>query len=262
MATTDSHVWQGRPWTNGGAVVVAALVAALIAFGMHVAATDSPTRIDAPVQSSSLRPAKRLSPPPPPPLTPTVLVPGRHQAALTFDDGPTAYTDQILDILGTRGVKATFFPAGVHISERPSTLRRVATEGHSVQNHLWSHTALTSLSAGGIQTELQRAAQAITSVGAPWPTCYRPPYRATDSRVRAAAAAIGFQEITWNVDTEDYLRPSPWTITQRALASADGRGLIILLHDGGGNRANTVAALPAIIDGLRARGYQFVRLCN
>ena len=66
----------------------------------------------------------------------------------------------------------------------------------------------------------------------------------------------------WNVDTSDYLEPSAWTITQRALASADGRGLNILLHDGGGNQSNTVAALPAIIDGLRARDYEFVRLCN
>jgi peptidoglycan/xylan/chitin deacetylase (PgdA/CDA1 family) len=66
----------------------------------------------------------------------------------------------------------------------------------------------------------------------------------------------------WNVDPSDYLRPSPYTLTARVLSKANGQGLIVALHDGGGSRSNTVAALPSIIQGLKARGYVFVKLCN
>ncbi len=255
-----------------------ALIGVLVASALPVVFVSAPVvgddragSIDEPAVGD-LRSAKRgrqiqiVTPPPPPPPPPppvrTVTTPGRFQVALTFDDGPTRYTDQILDILAPRNVAATFFPIGSDIGNRRSTLRRAVVEGHSVQNHTWAHRALTSLSTGAIQTDLRRAAQEITTLGAPWPACYRPPYRATNSRVRSAAAAAGFREISWNVDTNDYLEPSPWTIRQRALASADGRGLNILFHDGGGDQSNTVAALPGIIDSLRARGYEFVRLCN
>lgn len=187
---------------------------------------------------------------------------GSRAVALTFDDGPSGYTPQVLDVLGRYGVSATFFPVGYLVPGRADVVARAAREGHSVQNHTWSHAWLTRLSSSGVAAQLNRASDAIQSATGVRPTCYRPPYGASSARVRSVAASAGLREVRWTVETNDYLRPSPWTIARRVLSRADGRGLVVLLHDGGGNRANTVAALPAIIEGLQARGYTFVTLCG
>ena len=91
--------------------------------------------------------------------------------------------------------------------------------------------------------------------------CFRPPYGSTDPTIAQIGAHLGLTQILWNVDPSDYLRPGAQTIVDRVLAPATGRGLVIGIHDGGGDRSQTVAALPGIIFGLRSRGYTFVRLC-
>jgi peptidoglycan/xylan/chitin deacetylase (PgdA/CDA1 family) len=185
------------------------------------------------------------------------------QVALTFDDGPSIYTDDVLDVLARYDVPATFFPVGSAVGANARVLRRAVRQGNSVQNHTWDHAALTKLSDSSVYNELERTSDVVQSATGVRPSCYRPPYGATSARVRAVArAARLYPEMFWTEDTSDYRGPPPSTIIGRALASADGRGLIILFHDGGGNRSNTVAALPGVISGLQSRGYNFVSLGN
>ena len=132
----------------------------------------------------------------------------------------------------------------------------------SVETHGWDHADLTRLSPAAIDDELTRAANAVQAATGRRPTCFRPPYGATNQTVVAEGAKLGLTQILWNVDPSDYLRPGASVIASRVLGVADGRGLVVGIHDGGGDRSQTVAALPAIIDGLRARGYTFVRLCT
>ena len=176
----------------------------------------------------------------------TVRSLARGQVALTFDDGPSVYTDDVLDVLARYDVPATFFPVGSAIGADTRVLRRAVREGHSVQNHTWDHAALTRLSDSSVYSQLDRTSDFVQSTTGIRPSCYRPPFGVTSARVRSVARAWWlYPEILWTADTSDYQRPSPSTIVARSLATADGRGLIILFHDGGGNRSNTVAALPA-----------------
>jgi peptidoglycan/xylan/chitin deacetylase (PgdA/CDA1 family) len=188
--------------------------------------------------------------------------PGPHQVALTFDDGPSPYTLGILAALIQRAVPATFFVVGYEAAAAPDLLRAEANAGMSVEDHTWDHADLTRLSSGGIDSELQSTADAIQAATGHRPTCFRPPYGATNNAVTGEAARIGLTQVLWNVDPSDYQRPGAATIAARVLAAANGSGLVVGIHDGGGDRSQTTAALPAIIDGLKARGYSFVRLCT
>ena len=194
----------------------------------------------------------------------SVYTVGRRQVALTFDDGPAIpYTRQIVSILNRYEVPATFFVVGQSVSFDSDSLQAAARSGHSLQVHAWDHTSFTRLSDYGIGRQITRTSSALRSATGVRTTCYRPPGGSTSSRVRAAAAAYGHApEILWNVNPADYLRPAPYTIAAHILNRADGRGLLVGLHDGGGSRANTVAALPSVISGLKARGYEFVKLCD
>ncbi len=189
--------------------------------------------------------------------------PGPRQVALTFDDGPhPTYTPQVLDVLARYGVRATFFEVGRSASMWPYLSRAAYDAGHSVQNHSWAHPHLPSLSAQAMRSELESANDAIQSATGMRPSCLRPPGGGTNANVVAIARSLGLEQILWNVNPSDYLRPGPAAIAARSLQYADGRPLVIGLHDGGGPREQTLAALPSTITGLRARGYEFVRLCR
>ncbi len=194
----------------------------------------------------------------PPPRT---TWPAAHQAALTFDDGPSSYTRGVLSVLQQYGVPATFFTVGYEVAAMPDLVRAEAAAGMSVEVHDWDHADLTRLSPAAIDSELQRSVDAVTSAIHARPNCFRPPYGSTNSTVVSEAAKLGLTQILWNVDPSDYLRPGAQTIAARVLSAASGRGLVIGIHDGGGDRSQTIAALPAIIDGLRARGYTLIKLC-
>jgi peptidoglycan-N-acetylglucosamine deacetylase len=178
--------------------------------------------------------------------------------ALTFDDGPRVpHTAAVLDVLRARGVSATFFMTGPAASRYPATVWRVADEGHVAANHTWSHASLTGLSDDAIRRELTATSDAIQRGGAPRPTLMRPPYGATNDRVRAVVAGMGMGHVKWTVDPQDWRTGrSAATIAQLTL-SALHRSAIVLLHDGTANAGSTVAALPSIIDGARSRGYCF-----
>ncbi len=184
-------------------------------------------------------------------------------AALTFDDGPTAtYTPQILAELAAAGVPATFFTVGNEGAAHPDLLRAEAQSGHSVEDHTWDHADLTKLTPAAAASELERTAELIQQATGTRPVCFRPPYEATNPTVVSIAAALGLTQTLWNVDPTDWKRPGAAVIVANVLTHVTGQNVVIILHDGGGDRSQTVAALPAIIAGLRARGYHFVRLCS
>ncbi|WP_323100698.1 polysaccharide deacetylase family protein [Intrasporangium sp. YIM S08009] len=170
---------------------------------------------------------------------------------LTFDDGPSAtYTPQILAVLRRYGVRAVFFEVGQNVSWYPSITRTLRTYGNKIGNHTWSHPDLTTLSSASVTGQLNR----MESVLGYRPRCVRPPYGATSVRVAAIIAARGQRQILWTVDPRDWSRPGTWTIVSRVLLNVRD-GSRILLHDGGGNRSQTVAALDLLIPRLRARGF-------
>ncbi len=186
---------------------------------------------------------------------------GPHEVALTFDDGPSSYTLSVLAVLARYHVPATFFAVGYLAAAHPDLLIAEANAGMSVEDHAWDHPDLTRLSIAAVDDELTRTANTIRAATGHRPTCFRPPYGSTNNTVAAEGAKLGLAQILWNVDPSDYLRPGANIIASRVLAAATGHGLVIAIHDGGGDRTQTVAALPAIIQGLHARGYTFIRLC-
>ncbi|MFJ3221432.1 polysaccharide deacetylase family protein [Kitasatospora sp. NPDC086801] len=181
---------------------------------------------------------------------------------LTFDDGPSpTYTPRILGILARYGVRATFFEIGQNVAAHPALTGQVARAGHSVQNHSWSHPDLRRLSASAVNAQVTNTDKAIRARTGRTPSCLRPPYGAVDGAVRSRAAALGKQVVLWSVDPTDWSRPGTAAIQSRVL-KAVRPGSVILLHDGGGDRSQTAAALPAILATLKARGYTFGTLCG
>ena len=180
----------------------------------------------------------------------------RGTVALTFDDGPHGtHTPRVLDILRKRKAKATFFQVGNNVAKHPRITRRAHDEGHRVGNHTLRHEQLTRLSNSAIRDTLRRTNRRITDTGAPKPTLVRPPYGATNSRVRAVISDLGMQQVMWTVDPQDWRSGRSATTIRRHVLANLHDGANILLHDGVSNSSSTVAALPGIIDGIRSRGY-------
>ena len=178
---------------------------------------------------------------------------------LTFDDGPSRYTPAVLNILKSYNAHATFFLIGSQIRTREATTRRIAREGHSVQDHTWRHPLLTRLSSTDISSQFTRTNRAIRRQGIVQPVCERPPYGAFNNRVRRVSQTLGMRTVVWSLDTNDWRRPGASTIARRVLRGTSN-GSIVLMHDGGGNRSQTVTALKTILRTLKARGYRFEAL--
>jgi peptidoglycan/xylan/chitin deacetylase (PgdA/CDA1 family) len=177
---------------------------------------------------------------------------------LTFDDGPVrGNTGRVLNVLSDYGVKATFFVVGKQARWYPRLVKREYAEGHSVQNHTYTHPDLTALSNAGVRRELRRTNRAIKATGVPRPHRFRPPYGATNARVNRVGASLGLTQTLWSVDPHDWADPAPSVICRRVVSNASP-GSIVLLHDGTG--ANTDEALPCIIRRLEANGYTFGKL--
>lgn len=180
--------------------------------------------------------------------------------ALTFDDGPDPfYTPQILDVLDQFGARATFFVLGSEAERYPHLLRLIAGRGHEVGTHSYAHRNLTRLSGQSVISELARADQVISQAVGTRPRDLRPPYGFVNDTVLDVAGQFGYRIILWTDehDTRDWSRPNSSVIVSRALSRAE-KGMIVLLHDSGGNRDQTLKALPAILAQLRERGYQCV----
>jgi peptidoglycan-N-acetylglucosamine deacetylase len=182
---------------------------------------------------------------------------GPGQVTLTFDDGPSpVHTAQVLRILRSFGVPAAFFCVGMHVRAYPQLVRAMADEGHEVGNHTWSHAYLPELPPDETVRQLRSTSQAIAqAIGAP-PTLARPPYGGRGGSVLRATADEGLTTVLWDVEASDWTLPGADAIADAVLRQARD-GSVVLLHDGGGDRAQTVAALPRIIDGLLGRGFRF-----
>jgi peptidoglycan/xylan/chitin deacetylase (PgdA/CDA1 family) len=178
---------------------------------------------------------------------------------LSFDDGPSQYTPRILAILDQYGVHATFFELGEYVATSPGLTRQVYAQGDSVQNHTWSHPDLRHVTASVFATQVRSTDAVIRAQTGYTPLCLRPPYEEVNASVYARAEALGKQIRLWTVDPQDWARPGTLAIEHRVLGKVKS-GSIILLHDGGGNRSQTVAALPAILSTLQARGYAFATM--
>jgi peptidoglycan/xylan/chitin deacetylase (PgdA/CDA1 family) len=191
--------------------------------------------------------------------TPYVRVAGsqHRELALTFDDGPGPYTPRIISILRRENVPATFFEVGVLERYFHASTSALASGGDAIEDHTFRHAPMSRLSPAEQRYELLRDAQMIEHYGAPFPRLFRPPYGLWNATTLALLREYRTLMVLWTVDTDDYRRPGVAAIVSTAVAGAKP-GAIILLHDAGGNRAQTVAALPAIIARLRARGYRFV----
>ena len=184
--------------------------------------------------------------------------------ALTFDDGPLPEnTPQVLDVLRARGVKATFFVTGSNVSAHPELARRIVAEGHALGNHTWSHPNLDQLSPADQAAEMDRTTQAIVTATGVEPCFFRAPYGIHRSAsITSLAWERGMTITDWSEDSRDWETPpgnSPSfqdLIVERATVP-DSAHPIVLMHDGGGDRQNTVAALDRIISSYLARGFVF-----
>ncbi len=198
-----------------------------------------------------------------------------HKVAITFDDGPDPnYTPPILDILKEKNATATFFVIGEHAKDWPRLLRRLYAEGHEVGNHTFTHPRFSStdFSETFIRTELNLTELVIESRLGTKSLLFRPPYgidhqpdSADEVTLLPIPQRLGYLLVGARIDPHDWGSeagvppPGPDEIIKEVLAQArTGKGNIILLHDGGGDRSATVKALPQIIDGLRAQGLQIV----
>jgi peptidoglycan-N-acetylglucosamine deacetylase len=189
------------------------------------------------------------------------------QVSISFDDGPDPkWTPKILDILRAAGVKASFFMVGANIEDYPKIVKRIVNEGHEIGIHTYTHPNLSKVSKDRAVLEFNATERVIESVTGRSTLLFRPPYN-SDSRPHTSdelmaveiAQELGYLTVTDTIDPEDWSSPGADVILQR-IKAARHFGNIILLHDAGGDREETVEALPKIIDYLHARGDQIVSL--
>ena len=183
-----------------------------------------------------------------------------HEVALTFDDGPfPIYTAKVLDVLEKYHIKATFFSVGRQVAAFPDLTLRAYKAGYEIENHTWNHPVLTGLSLESQYWQLQNTSDAIQRVTHQRPFVMRPPYGEYNASSIQVATSLKLVTVTWNVDSLDWSRPGVNTILHNVLDHVKN-GSIILMHDGGGDRSQTLEALPIIIQTLLDRGYHFVNI--
>ena len=171
----------------------------------------------------------------------------RDDVALTFDDGPSPYTPEILAILRRTHVRATFFEIGANIAAYPRIAAQVHRDGMLIGDHTQTHPPLATLSAAAQTGQLRACAREIESIGAPFPVLWRPPYGSFNATTLSVTHDLHMLMVLWSVDTSDYARPGAARIEYTALSGARG-GTILLFHDGGGNRSCSRSVRQRIIE--------------
>lgn len=191
--------------------------------------------------------------------TPYVWEAGRQhrEMALTFDDGPGPYTPQVLSVLEREDVPATFFEIGNQERYFGASTTQIVTHDFVVGDHSFTHPQMNTLSPSDQQSQIINQTKAIARYGALFPRLFRPPYGDWNSTTISLLHRYQMLMVLWTVDTNDWQRPGTEAIIHRVLSGARP-GAIVLMHDGGGDRSETVAALPTIIKDLRQRGYRLV----
>jgi peptidoglycan/xylan/chitin deacetylase (PgdA/CDA1 family) len=181
----------------------------------------------------------------------------KREIALTFDDGPSAFTPAVLRILAAKHVPATFFVVGYSVRTHRDALHAEERARMPIGDHTMTHPFMDRLSPAAQSAQVGDLAAAIARCPQLRPRLFRPPYGAFNATTLRILRRERMLMVLWSIDPSDYARPGAGAIAARVLGNAHP-GAIVLLHDGGGPRSETVAALPAIIDGLRKRGYRLV----
>jgi peptidoglycan-N-acetylglucosamine deacetylase len=215
-------------------------------------ATSQPVGASQPVQTRHL---ETVAPPNGQPLH--RLTDGPRVIALTIDDGPSPiYTPQILRLLSRYGITASFSMIGRNVAANPGLAREVARAGHVIVNHTWTHANLPMLAPVAVADQMNRASDSIARATGTRPTMFRAPYGAWSPAVLARCRQMRLMPLDWSVDPRDWARPGVGAIAANILRNTR-TGSIILEHDGGGNRAQTVAALTYVLPRLLDQGYHF-----
>ena len=189
----------------------------------------------------------------------------RKVVALTFDDGPNPdATPLILQTLREKGVRATFFVLGSHAERWPELVRQISAEGHQLGNHGYFHRKLQFKSPFYVSRDIRLGIRAIKRAGAPAPRLFRAPHGFRSPWTTPIASSYGERTVGWSLGVWDSDRPGADEIVRRTMEGVEP-GSIILLHDGDGynpdgDRMQTAAALPIIIDRLKEQGYEFATL--
>jgi len=235
-----------------------------------------PPAVDQPTEIPPIEPPPVEPPPeegPPPDLGDSVAdrpthIDGQPVLYMTFDDGPNGtYTTQILDTLAQFSAKATFFVLGQQVSAGADIVADSTSRGNYQANHSFTHTDLTTLSQGAFNDEVNNTYNAIQSATGGQDNdrtkllCLRPPYGAMDGNTGSYAAALGYELVLWDLDPQDWRQPGADQIANYVISNAHP-GAITLMHDGGGYRDQTVAALNTILGALSGQGYRFESLCR
>lgn len=187
----------------------------------------------------------------------TAGVPRHRVMALTFDDGPGPYTPAIVRTLVRTHTPATFFIVGQSLTDFSSALQSELRHGFDIGDHTENHAWLIHLDETGQLAQIHDAASRLERLGVPAPRLFRPPYGAFDTTTLALLHRMRMFMVLWSVDPGDWRRPGRGAIVSGVLSHAQP-GAVVILHDAGGDRSQTVAALPAIINGLRRRHYDLV----
>uniref|UniRef100_A0AAU2UXT1 Polysaccharide deacetylase family protein n=1 Tax=Streptomyces sp. NBC_00003 TaxID=2903608 RepID=A0AAU2UXT1_9ACTN len=196
--------------------------------------------------------------PPPVRTRPILSMPelGEHAMVLTFDDGPDPrYTPGILKTLREHDVRAMFFLCGEMATDNRDLLREMRDDGHVVGNHTWTHPQLNKTAPALIRSEIGRTSEVIEQTLGEPPQWFRAPYGAWNRNVFEIQAEMGMEPLAWTVDSLDWTTPGTATIIRRILDGA-APGVVVLSHDAGGDRSQSVAALRTYLPELLARGYE------
>ncbi len=175
--------------------------------------------------------------------------------ALTFDDGPTPYTDRLLGILKANNAKATFFEIGNKVAANPAGAKRVVEAGMELGSHTWEHPNMTTLRAADVPSQFSRANDAIVSATGTTPKLWRPPGGLTNASVNEQAAKAGLAGILWDVIPFDWINDSNTAASRQLLISQIKRGSVVLMHD---TYSSTVDLVEQFIPVLKANNYHLV----
>jgi peptidoglycan/xylan/chitin deacetylase (PgdA/CDA1 family) len=241
-------------------------------FRWQVRTTVAPPACTTPATCSTMFPASpalaRLHSPQPTgcaPSGPAYVTNGsrrRRVVALTFDDGPWPDTPRFLDVLEREHVPATFFQIGEQLSTYGGPVEhRMLADGDVIGDHTWSHPNVAGAGPFAASQISTTAAAIRRATGGFAPCLFRAPYGAVSGSLISEARGMGFATIQWDVDPTDWARPGADAIYQRVVGAVQN-GSIVLQHDGGGNRSQTLAALPREIETLKSRGYTFVTVTD
>ncbi|WP_306292986.1 polysaccharide deacetylase family protein [Streptomyces tsukubensis] len=213
-----------------------------------------------------LRPLTGYGPPgarrakPPVRRRPILRLPARPRTmALTFDDGPDPrYTPQVLRVLREHDILATFFVCGQMAVDHKGLLREMADEGHVIGNHTWTHPQLLQTSRADARAEMERTSEVIEDATGTPPEWFRAPYGAWNRAIFELGAHMNMEPMGWTVDSLDWRTPGTSIVVERVLKGA-GPGVVVLAHDAGGDRTQTVRALRRYLPRLIDKGYHFTQ---